>query len=215
MHNLILMGFQNCGKTTIGKAFCEKYGLAGKLVFLHAGSMGIINDLDFVIRAAEKVKDHNDIVFVTIGKGNHKLFLQERVKKLGLTNVMILPPMLKQELPAALAAADVVMAIIGKYPIIERHASLNKFYEGISCGKPILLNYSGWQRELIEKADAGLGCRLCDVDEFVNNVLYISQHREHLPVMGRNARSLAEEFFDRGKLADHLENILQGMVKKA
>jgi glycosyltransferase involved in cell wall biosynthesis len=51
------------------------------------------------------------------------------------------------------------------------------------------------------KNNAGLGCVLCSLDEFVEKVLYLNSHREELLDMGRNARRVAEERFDRDKLA--------------
>ena len=33
--------------------------------------------------------------------------------------------------------------------------SANKFFDGLAAGKPIMLNYGGWQSKLIEKNNAG------------------------------------------------------------
>jgi len=178
-----------------------KYGWDDRLVFLHAGAMGKINGLDFIIEAAEKVEEHQDILFVLTGHDNSKGALQSRIKELGLTNIRILPPVPKHQLPAILAAADVVMAIIGKFSIMERQASLNKFFDALATGKPVLLNYSGWQRKILEDNSAGFGCELCNLDEFVEKVLYINLHRAQIKKMGQNARRVAEEQFNRDKLA--------------
>jgi glycosyltransferase involved in cell wall biosynthesis len=181
----------------------------GKLVFLHAGTMGKVNNLDFVIEAAGKLKESRDILFVLIGQGSRKNALGNRIKELGLTNVQIIPSVPKKQLPPILAATDVVISIIGNIPIIERHASLNKFYDGLAAGKPMLLNYYGWQGELLEEKDAGFGCKLCDVDEFAEKVLHLNRHRELLPEMGKNARQLAVSEFDREKLADQLLSAIE------
>jgi glycosyltransferase involved in cell wall biosynthesis len=63
------------------------------------------------------------------------------------------------------------------------------------------LNYSGWQRKLLEENAAGPGGKLCDVDEFAEKVVYFHDNRGKLAEMGRNSRRLAEEEFDRNKLA--------------
>ena len=130
----------------------------------------------------------------------------------------MLPCISQKRLPFYLAAADVIMAIIGEFPIIEKHASLNKFYDGISAGKPVLLNYSGWQKTLLEAAKAGFGCQLCNIDEFVEKVLYLNSHRDELVSIGYNARRLAEQF-DRDKLAavalEQMEFVLRGISSDA
>ena len=72
----------------------------------------------------------------------------------------------------------------------------------------MLLNYSGWQRQILEENNAGFGCELCNLDEFVEKVLYFNSHRHKLIEMGQNARRIAEEKFSRAKLtAEALEVI--------
>lgn len=134
--------------------------------------------------------------------------LKAKVQDLHLINVEILSAVPKRQLPLLLSAADVIIAIIGKFPIIEKHASLNKFYDGLSAGKPMLLNYSGWQRDLIESEHAGFGCSLCDVNEFTEKVIKLSTERDKLRDMGQNARKIAEQKYNRDKLAKHALDIL-------
>ena len=184
-----------------GSAIRQEKGWNDKIVLVYAGVMGKLDALEFVIDVAKRVRDYQDILFVLIGPGSDKGNLGRMVEGLGLRNVEILPPVPKQQLPAILAAADIVMAIFAKFAFVEKYASLNKFYDGISAGKPVLLNCSGWQRKLLEDNFAGFGCKLCDVDEFVEKVLYFNSPRDKLIAMGRNARRIAEEKFDRDKLA--------------
>jgi glycosyltransferase involved in cell wall biosynthesis len=192
-----------------GREIRQKKNWGNKLVFLHTGAMGKVNSLDFVIDAAWKLRESRDILFVLIGQGSRKSTLENRIKELGLNNVEIMPSVTKEQLPPILAAADVAIAIIGNFPIIEKHASLNKFYDGLAAGKPILLNYHGWQGKALEENVAGFGCKLCDVDQFVEKVLYLNSHRELLPEMSRNARQLAVSRFDREKLADQALSVLE------
>ena len=183
-----------------GSAIRQRMGWGDKLVLLHTGAMGKVNGLDFVIEAAERLKDHSDIIFVLIGDGNQKLFLESRIKKLGLSNVEILSPVPKEELPEFYAAADIGLVIIGNFPIIE-HNCANKFFDSLSAGKPVLLNYSGWQREILEGNEAGFGCDLCNLDQFVEKVLHLNSHRKQIEQMGQNARRVAVEKFNRDELA--------------
>ena len=46
----------------------KEYHWENKLVFLHAGAMGKINNLGFVVDAAEKLKDNKEILFGLLGK---------------------------------------------------------------------------------------------------------------------------------------------------
>jgi len=192
----------------------QKKGWNNKLVLLHAGAMGKINGLEFVINAADRVKHQENILFVLVGQGSRKEYLEKMVRDFNVINVEMLSSVPKQELHLLLSAADVIMVIIGNFPIIEKHASLNKFYDGLSAGKPVLLNYSGWQRKLIEREGAGWGCKLCDVDEFADKVIKLNHEKERLALMGQNARKIAEGQFNRDVLAQQALSVLLSIRKQ-
>lgn len=184
-----------------GTAFRRENGWDNKLVLIHAGAMGWANNLEFIVEAAAKLRDCDDILFILIGQGAQKTKIEDKVAKLGLKNVEIRPSVEKKQLSIIYSAVDIVMATFANFAFIEKYASLNKFFDGISAGKPMLLNYSGWQRKLLEDNYAGFGCRICDMDEFIEKILYFHSHRNELVEMGKNARRIAEEKFNRDKLA--------------
>ncbi len=195
-----------------GSTIRQRRGWGDKLVLLHTGAMGKVNGLDFVINAAERLKEQSDIMFVLIGDGKQKPFLESRIKKLGLTNVEILSSTPKRELPEFYAAADMGLVIIGNFPIIE-HNSANKFFDSLSAGKPVLLNYSGWQRKILEDNEAGFGCTLCNLDEFVQKVLYLNSHRPQVEQMGQNARQVATKEFNRDNLATKALDVISSIAR--
>jgi glycosyltransferase involved in cell wall biosynthesis len=195
-----------------GSTIRQRMGWEDKLVLLHTGAMGKVNGLDFVINAAERLKDHSNIMFVLIGDGNQKPFLESRVKKLGLTNVEILSSVPKRELSDLYAAAGIGLVIIGNFPIIE-HNSANKYFDSLSAGKPVLLNYSGWQRKILEDNEAGFGCDLCNLDQFVEKVLHLNSHRQQIEQMGQNARRVAVEKFNRDQLAKQTLELISSVTR--
>jgi len=196
----------NCSDTEMFRpdiddsAIRQEKGWDSKLVLLHFGAMGRANCLEFVIEAAKRLKSNTDVHFVLVGEGSEKASLIKKVEQLGLENVDILDSMPKVELVKLVAACDVSMVILANFSILE-HNSSNKFFDSLSAGKPVLLNYSGWQRKILEDNAAGYGCDLCNLDEFVERVLYLDSHRDKLSKMGQNARIVAIEQFDRNRLA--------------
>jgi len=185
-----------------------------KLVLLHFGAMGKANGLGFVIDIAEKLKANTDIHFVLIGDGNEKTSLIRKVEQLKLSNIEISDARPKADLAGIVAACDVSMVIFADFPVLQ-HNSANKFFDSLSAGKPVLLNYSGWQREILEENNAGFGCQLCNLDEFVERVLYFNSNRRQLKQMGQNARRIAVEQFDRDKLAAHVLMVLNTVSDSA
>ncbi len=186
----------------------EKYGWSDKLVLLHFGAMGKANGLDFVIDAAERLKDNPDVHFVLVGDGSQKKMLVNRVEELRLKNIDIIDSKPKAELARFVAACDISMVVFANYPVLENN-SANKFFDSLSAGKPVLLNYSGWQREILEDNNAGFGCDLFNLDQFVEKVFYFNSHRDQLKQMGQNARRIAVDKFDREKLASLALSLLE------
>jgi glycosyltransferase involved in cell wall biosynthesis len=197
-----------------GSRVRREKGWGNKLVLLYFGALGKANGLGFIVDAAERLKTNPDIHFVLVGDGSEKTAIVKRVEHLGLDNIEMLDSILKGRLPEFVAACDITMVIFANYPILE-HNSANKFFDSLSAGKPVLLNYSGWQRVLLEEKSAGFGCKLCDVNEFIKRVLYLNSHRKELLEIGQNARRIAEELFDRNKLACCLETVLLNAVEKS
>jgi len=196
-----------------GSVIRKRRDWGDKLVLLHTGAMGKVNGLQFVIDAAERLKNQRDIIFVFIGDGNQKSFLESEIQKRGLANVEILSSVPKRELAEYYAAADAGLVIIGNYPIIE-HNSANKFFDSLSAGKPVVINYSGWQRKILEENEAGFGCDLCNLEQFVEKVLYLNSHRQQIKQMGETARRVAVEKFDRDKLAEQTLEIISKLTKQ-
>jgi len=194
-----------------GSAVRNVHGWDNNLVLLHFGAMGRANGLNFIIDAAQRLTSNADIRFVLAGDGSEKRILLEKAEHLGLRNIEILDSMSKLELSKFVAACDVAMVIIANYPILENN-SANKFFDSLSAGKPVLLNYSGWQRKILEDNTAGFGCGLGTLDEFVEKVLYLNSHRQQVEQMGQNARRVALERFDRNKLAVQALSVLKSTL---
>jgi glycosyltransferase involved in cell wall biosynthesis len=174
--------------------------------------MGKANGLNFIIDAAEKLKDNRNILFVLLGEGSEKRHLKQSVTQKKINNIEIHDSVPKSKLPELIAACDVSMVIFAHFPILQ-HNSANKFFDSLSAGKPLLLNYSGWQRDILENNNAGLGCDLCDLKEFVEKILYLESHKDKLAVMGKNSRRVALDKFDRDKLARQVLAFMETVLK--
>lgn len=194
-----------------GSAVRQQMGWQDKFIVMHFGTMGHVNGLDFLIRAAARCTDYPDILFVLIGSGRRKELLAKSAESLKLKNIVFIDNKPKLELPLWVAACDISTVILADYPILE-HNSANKFFDSLAAGKPVLLNYSGWQKEILESRNAGLGCRLCSLDEYVANLLTLYKNKDQLKRMGQNGRMLAQNEFNRNKIASDILRLIQGIV---
>ena len=180
-----------------GKAFREeKLKIANHPLIVYAGAFGRINNALYLIDIAEELKKSNsDIKFLLAGDGFQKEIIHERSSELKLLNksVFLFDYFSKNELPRVLSAASVISSLFINLPSMENN-SANKFFDGLAAGKPLMLNYGGWQSELISKHQAGFVIPSNNpkkASSIINNILY---DKNKIELMSRNSEKLSEEF---------------------
>ena len=172
----------------------------GRFVCIYTGAMGPANGLDTLVRAACHFQNDPAFLFVLFGQGREKSRIVAAADELGLENMQIADSLPKHALPAVIAASDVCLVTFANVKILQDN-SANKFFDYLSAGKPVVLNYGGWQREVLESAQAGLGCALGDERAFFENLALLKTDAKRRTSMGRNARRLALQRYNRDLLA--------------
>ncbi|PEF43417.1 glycosyltransferase WbuB [Bacillus cereus] len=178
-----------------------------KFVCIHSGTMGFVNGLEHVLEVANKYKDEK-IVYLLIGEGKEKEKLKKIKKDYGLTNVFILDSMSKAEVLKLVKASDVGIMSVNDYSILQDN-SANKFFDYLAAGKPVVLNYLGWQNDVLRENKAGKGFEYKDLK---NYYAYLNQLREDKKLYeetSKNAKELAIERYDSVKLSQQLYGILK------
>lgn len=172
-------------------AFRPAHGLQGQVVAVSAGAMGPVNGLDAVLDAARRLRDLRDLRFVLIGDGSRRAALERRAAAEGLANVLLLPEMPKADLAGVLAACDIGLVTVAPVPILELNCA-NKFFDYLASGLPVVLNYGGWQGDLVRAEGCGLAGALGDADAFSRNIRRLASDPAARAAMARSARHVAE-----------------------
>ena len=176
---------------------------------IYAGTLGLANEVSQIIHVARKIEEmgRTDLEFIIIGDGND----QKRVAKDFLKNpcklVKFYESVPREELSEYLEKADIGIVCFAPYPILETN-SATKFYDYLSMGLPVIINYQGWQGEYLRQFACGLSAPQNDVNQWVNHILTLVDDADLRRVYGKNARKLAE-LFDRKKMADQELKLLE------
>lgn len=194
--------------TVDGSEVRKAMGWSTRFVCLHAGALGRTNGLDLLIRTADTLREDPRLLIVLLGEGSERARLEGEVGRRGLSNVQFLDRRAKREMPAIFAAADLCLVTVTPLPIME-HNSANKLFDALAAGKPVLINYGGWQRETLERAGAGIGCAQGDEDGFAKRLRELMDDPARLAEMGRAARRLAETEFNRDRLSSRVLTLLE------
>ena len=187
-----------------------RLGLEGSFVASYFGTMGEANDLSQVVQAAALLKERgeNGVAFVLQGEGKRRRAIEDDVRRRGLSNVVLLPAAGKASAARLAAASDACMTIFKDVPILATN-SPNKLFDTFAAGRAAIVNTAGWQRELVERNEAGVYARAGDPAHLADQVLWLRDHPDQTAAYGRNARRLAETRFDRRILADRMREVLE------
>lgn len=110
-------------------------------------------------------------------------------------------------MPAVLSAATVACSVFSDYPVLW-HNSANKFFDALAASRPIMINYQGWQADLLQETGAGIVLPVDDIGAAAAQLVDFLHDDDRLARARQAARQLARERFDRGALAERLERIL-------
>jgi glycosyltransferase involved in cell wall biosynthesis len=193
-------------------AFRRAHGLEGKVVAIHPGAMGPVNGLDSILDAANLLRDERDLRFVIIGEGAEKERLIARVESESLDNVLILDAVAKQDLAGILGSVDIGLMTIAPIPVLQMNCA-NKFFDFLSSGLPIVLNYEGWQGKLLAENRCGLSSSQGDENGFVENIRRLASDDIVRSQMGQDARRVAEQELSRAKVVAPIIDQLNQVVR--
>ena len=117
-----------------------KLSLNERTTVLYVGSLGPPNGMRTILDAAKMLQaTHPSIQFRIIGDGSAKEKLKLYARSKNMTTVSFEPAITRQNVPAELANADILVANVPNNDLYKYGISLNKLYEYLASGKPIAL----------------------------------------------------------------------------
>lgn len=132
--------------------------LAGRVVFVYAGNMGLAQGMEIFIDLAERLQPRQDVGFLFVGRGSHAHALKEDVKARNLQNVVFFDEVEPAEIPGLYAQCHV--GIVALDPRHRTHNIPGKFLSYMQGGLPVLasINPGNDLAEMIEREDVGRVC---------------------------------------------------------
>lgn len=131
----------------------SRLGWEDKVVFIYAGAHGDANGLEHLVSAAGLLTHRPEIKIVCLGDGPEKSALIEQAT--GLSNVVFMEPVAKNQASAIVSAADVgILSLRGRD--IFRGARPNKLFDYLACNLPVITTIDGEAWKIIDEAGVGV-----------------------------------------------------------
>ncbi|EQA69928.1 glycosyltransferase family 4 protein [Leptospira noguchii] len=185
----------------------KKLNLEGKIVFFYGGNIGKAQDMMNIVRLAEKMRTHTDVVFLLVGAGDEVELVKMSIQDLELNNMILLDPVSQEEFKLMLAEFD-----IGLFTLHFGHKTHN--FPGKILGymvqeKPILgaVNPGNDLKNILEDSKSGLVTIAGDVEKLYKNALVLLDDKTRKQ-MGRNANLLLKSKFSVDNAAETVLKVL-------
>ncbi|MEA3398216.1 MAG: glycosyltransferase [Patescibacteria group bacterium] len=146
------------------------------IVFFH-GTFIPLQGVEYIVRTANILKGHSDILFRFVGKGQTYNEVVEYVEKNRLSNVEFLGYVPVEDIPNYLQKADICLGIFGDVPKTKRVIP-NKVYEGIAMNKPVLTADTPAIREVFKDRLNILLCKVADEKDLADKILELKEDRK-------------------------------------
>lgn len=188
------------------KKLPEKY--KGKKLFLYAGSLGLMDEVEQIIEGMRLVTNPN-ILFLIIGEGAERKHLESLVSKYQLYNIEFLGLIPKTEVIKWFSRAEASFVTFKDLPVLHT-SSPNKMFDSFAAGVPIIQSTKGWIKELVEKEKCGINVEPNTPETFKVAIEKIANNKEFRDELASNAKKLALNDFNRDILA---KKYLEALVK--
>jgi len=165
----------------------EKYIPKNKFIVGYAGSIGITNALEPLLRCAEEMKDNQGIHFLLLGDGDLLEAYKSRVSR--LINITFLPKVEKSQVQQFLKHCHVLYFSVHDSKVWQYGLSLNKLIDYMLAGKPIIASYSGYP-SMVNEAQCGIFVPANDVATLMRAIHeYSNMPKERLAQIGERGRA--------------------------
>ena len=187
----------------------ERWGLTGEFVVGYSGNLGRAHEFETLLRAAEWLRQYDELVFLFIGGGHHVEALKSEARRLSLESKFRFQPYQERHLLAqSLSVPDVHW--LSLRPALEGLIVPSKFYGIAAAGRPVLNVGSpyGEIAELVRTYRCGLTIEPGDGGGLAGAIEQLMRSPQEASAMGARGRQMIDEHFSKARALVSWEELL-------
>ncbi|NGX17026.1 glycosyltransferase family 4 protein [Wenzhouxiangella sp. XN24] len=194
-------------------ALVEQLGLAGKFVGGYIGTHGMAHALDTLLDAAEIISKEpggDRYRFLLLGDGANKKALMERATKEGLSNVVFVDSVPKDEVVRYWSALDVAIIHLKRTELFTTVIP-SKLFECMGMAIPVLHGVAGESADIVAREEVGLAFEPENPAALCEGMRRLSRDQALYDRFRGNGPQAAKRY-DRSVLAHEMLDIISGVV---
>lgn len=194
--------------------FSTAHGLDSKFVVLHAGNIGLGQNLDVVLEAMALLTSRPDIVLLFIGDGNRRGPLEKMAREKRLDNVRFLPFQPREQLRWTYASSDV--CLVSLKPGLAGYIVPSKLYPILAAGRPYIAAVESLSEvaALTERHRCGVVVTPGDAAQLAAEIQRLADQPDDREAMGSRAR-IASELFSRQRQIEAHASVINEVASRS
>jgi glycosyltransferase involved in cell wall biosynthesis len=195
--------------------WARENGLVGKFVVMHSGNVGHAQDLDTLVRAADRLRDLDHLEVLIVGSGARRVEVMRLAEHLGLDNVRFLPYQPRERLSESLSSADV--HVVGLAAGLAGYVVPSRLYGILAVGRPVIaaVDAESETAHVVETASCGFWLPPASPDLLAAAIRHCYTSRDELAELGRNGREYVEGEGDRSVAMRRYRALLTEIVEES
>ena len=186
----------------------------GSFVVMHAGNIGLAQNLEALIMAADHLRDDPRVRFAVMGDGAARRRLEHEAESRGLSNVEFLPYRPKREALATLAAADLHLVSLARG--LKGSVVASKVYGVLALGKPFVAAVEEESEIAFLVAETGAGVRVepSDAAALARRITEFAHGEFDVREAGARGRSAFETSYRRELATRRYRQAIEGVLRE-
>lgn len=174
--------------------------------FVFAGNIGDMQSVETIIKAANELKDSEEISFHIVGDGSKLEECKKLTEELKLENIKYYGRKPVEDMPQFYCMADAMLITLKANKALS-YTLPGKVQSYMAAGKPIIGAINGETRRIIDEADCGFSCAAEDYIALSNLIKRFCDSNKK-DKMATNAKKFYLDNYSKDKFMMALENAL-------
>lgn len=181
--------------------FLGQWNLAGKKVFVYAGTHAFYHGLDTLVDAAEMLRDDPDIRVVMVGNGPERQRIRQMAQAKGLTNI-VFGDASYEETGKLYSIAYAAVATLRDLPVA-KGMRLSKVFPALSCGVPVIYSGAGEAADLLVDNNCGIRTPPEDAGALARAMRSLAYDPDRRNALGAEGRKVVEKRYSWASIVEN------------
>lgn len=202
-------------KTKPDEETYKRYGYnSSQLIVTYFGNMGICQDMNTLLCAAELLKNNKDIRFLIIGHGSKKEEVREFIYYNNLTNIQQFDFLTGKDFEQAVAISSVSVVSLEKG--LKGMCAPSKYYSYLQGGQPIIaiVEKDSYLAKEISNEKIGYSVEIGNAKELVEKILLMHKNDQERKSMGQRAEYLYKSKYSYEKSMEKYKIVIEKILQE-